>query len=79
MTSFRLYPLVSLWLVMDTDLGSDHCAIFGSIATFAGRGLEADVRLDWQSVCWDSFCQAFYTRLNRILPEPVGIGDEEDI
>ena len=64
---------------MDTDLGSDHRAILGSIATCACRGLEVDVRLDWWSVCWDSFRQALRARLQSILPEPGGIGDEEDL
>ena len=63
MTSSRLHPLVSSWLVMDTNLGSDHYAILGSIATCACRGSEVDVRLDWRSVCWDSFCQALQARL----------------
>ena len=79
MTSSRLHPLVSSWLVLDTDLGSDHRAILGSIATSAHRGFEADVRLDWRSVCWDSFRQALHSRLQSILPEPGGIGDEEDL
>ena len=79
MTSSRLHPLVSSWRVMDTDLGSDHRAILGSIATCACRGSEVDVRLDWRSVCWDSFRHALRARLQSILPEPGGIGDEEDL
>ena len=79
MTSSRLHPLVSSWRVMDTDLGSDHRAILGSIGTCACRGSEVDVRLDWRSVCWDSFRQALRARLQSILPEPGGIGDKEDL
>ena len=79
MTSSRLHPLVSSWLIMDTDLGSDHRAILGSIATCACRGSDVDVRLDSWSVCWDSFRQALRARLQSILPEPGGIGDEEDL
>ena len=79
MTSSRLHSLVSSWLVMDTDLGSDHRAILGSIATSARRGSQAHVRLDWRRVCWDSFRQALHTRLQSILPEPGGIRDEEDL
>ena len=46
MTSSRLHPLVSSWLVMDTDLDLDHRAILGSIATCACRGSEVDIGLD---------------------------------
>ena len=73
-------PLGFLMGVMDTDLGSDHRAILGSIATCACRGSEVDVRLDWRIMCWDSFLrQALWARLQSILPEPGGIGDEEDL
>ena len=74
MTSSRLHRLVSSWLVMDTDLGLDQCGILGSIAICAWRGSEVDVRLDWWSVCWDSFCQALRARLQSILPKHSGIG-----
>ena len=79
MTSSRLHPLISSWRVMEDDLGSDHRAILGSIAVSPCRGSGSVVGLDWHAVCWDSFRLALWTRLQSILPEPGGIGDEEDL
>ena len=79
MTSMHLHPLISSWSVLNMDLGSDHRAILGSITTSALRNSTADTRLDWRSVCWDSFRRALAARLQELLPRPLMITDNTDL
>ena len=79
MTSSRLHPLISSWRVLDMDLGSDHRAILGSIETSAHRTLTSERRLDWRSVCWDSFRPALAAQLQNSLPDPLEIIDKTDL
>ena len=77
MTSSRLHPMIASWHVMDTDMGSDHRAILGSLATSACRGSNSDICLDWRAVRWESFRPALRTRLRNLLPDPSAIGNKE--
>ena len=79
MTSSRLHPLISSWHVLDMDLGSDHRAILGSITAEAHRTSTSDTRLDWRSVCWDSFRTTLDARLQHLLPGPLTFIDNADI
>ena len=79
MTSSHLHPLISSWRVLDTDLGSDHRAILGSIETSAHRTSTSDMKLDWRSVCWDSFRPTRAAQLQRLFLDTLEIIDDADL
>ena len=79
MTSSHLHRFVSSWGVMDTDLGSDHRAIVGSIGICAHHITASEVKLDWRSVCWATFHSTLRGHLESVLPEPSAICDAQDL
>ena len=81
LTSSRLHDFIQSWQVLDDeDLASDHMAILTTLESSIRPSGDLATRLNWRSVCWDSFRLALQWQLQSSFPENLpSINSSDDL